>query len=191
MRQVLMIACALGAFTAASVAVPALAEVTQDENVCSGLTNDSADVRIQACTRAIDAGNPSDLSVVYHNRAGLYGRSGNLNKAIEDMTAAIKADPNDADNFVGRSSYWIDAKKYQSAIEDCDSAIKIVESGNSTYSEDNEVMAGAYANRALAHLRLKQRNDAIADFRKALSFPADDETLANVRKMMSENGLTP
>ncbi len=172
-------------------AAPASAEVTQDENICSGLTGDSAAVRIESCTKVIANGPSDGVGVAYSNRAHLYGRSGQLKKAIADMTAAIKTDPNDAQNFLGRSSYWLDDKKYQRAIEDCNSAIKIVESGKNTYSEDNNVVAGAYANRGLAHLRLKQRADATADFRKALTIPADDDTLAQIRNMMSDNGLAP
>jgi len=92
-----------------AVAAPALligpvhAETSQQEQWCQGEGGVPENVQVSACTVLIQSGRYTgkDLAWAYYNRGVSQAQQNRCDLAIPDFTAAIKADPSDAD------SYWL------------------------------------------------------------------------------------
>jgi tetratricopeptide (TPR) repeat protein len=97
------------------------------------------------------------LKVYYaFRRAILYGSTGNLDKAIEDLNYSIRMRPDFAYAYWVRGASFSDKKDYNRAIADYSAAIKL-----------NSNVADFYHDRGNAREALDQWEEAIADYKKA------------------------
>jgi tetratricopeptide (TPR) repeat protein len=110
-------------------------------------------------TKAIQSGELSGetLAKVHVNRAAIYVAGGQLDAAIADYDAAIRAKPDFAFAFTGRCSAHIREQLYDQAIADCDRAVAL---------EPGYLVA--YFNRGIALYYKNQIDRAAADFTKAI-----------------------
>ena len=59
------------------------------------------------------------------NRADIYIRQGELDKAVADYNAALLRDPNLADVYVARANIFIQKRNYQQAVRDLQTAVQM------------------------------------------------------------------
>lgn len=82
---------------------PVHAQTRQQEQWCQGEGGVPEDIQVSACTVLIQSGRYTgkDLAWAYYNRGVSQAQQNRCDLAIPDFTAAIKADPSDADG------YWV------------------------------------------------------------------------------------
>lgn len=97
-------------------------------------------------------------SRVYHNRASLYRTSGDLDKAIEYYSEALKYKDDIIDDaiYTNRGNVYFDLKQYTKAISDYNQSLKI----KPGYYQN-------YENRGASYLMMKNFDSALVDLRKA------------------------
>jgi tetratricopeptide (TPR) repeat protein len=79
---------------------------------------------MQHYDQLMDPGNPDVLKL--HRRAAVLDASGHIDQALEDYTAAVKADPKSAFAFLGRGVLLAGRKRaYDRAIEDFDKVLAL------------------------------------------------------------------
>ena len=127
------------------VAGPAAAD---DAMRCS---REFGDVRIAACTRAINSG-AGRPSVNYNNRGDAHRSKGEIDRAIADLTEAIRLDPKYAIAYSNRGLAYSDKDENDRGIADLTEAIRL-----------NPKFAKAYNNRGFAYQRKGENDRAIAD----------------------------
>jgi len=136
-------------------ALPARAQ-TADEYLCM---SGDLDGKIQGCTGVIEsvAETRKAHSVAYSNRGTAYAAKGLYDRAIADLTEAIKLAPDDADAYNGRA--WAYHLQHQDAkgIADAEKAVTLA-------PED----ADSIETRAEIYERLGRRAEAVADYRSVL-----------------------
>ena len=95
----------------------------------------------------------------YRNRSRWYGRTGQFQKAVDDLTIALRyADSSNAIDLYDMRAYWYyDLKQYKMAINDWTIAIEHL--GNASF---------ALLSRAKAEYMLGQKDTACADYKKAV-----------------------
>ncbi|MDX2105037.1 MAG: tetratricopeptide repeat protein [Candidatus Melainabacteria bacterium] len=99
------------------------------------------------------------------NEAKALAGSEQIDKAIARLDKGIVENPGIAKFYYMRGALFATQKKYDEALKDQDKAIEL--------SKDNTVTAGAYLNKALTYVNLKQDEQAEANFKKALEFKPD------------------
>ncbi|XP_077160138.1 putative protein FAM10A4 [Paroedura picta] len=92
---------------------------------------------------------------------------GDLQRALELLTEAIKLNPQSSVIYVNRASIFVKLKKPSAAIRDCNKA-----------SEINSKSALPYKWRGKAHILLGQWKKAAEDFTRACQWDCDEETNA-------------
>ena len=100
------------------VAGPAAAD---DALRCS---REAGDVKIAACTRAINSG-AGRPSINYNNRGDAYRKKGDMDRAIADLTEAIRLDPKYANAYDNRGLAYRDKGDMDRAIADLTEAIRL------------------------------------------------------------------
>ena len=100
------------------VAGPAAAD---DAMLCS---SETGDVRIAACTRAINSG-AGRPSINYNNRGYAYRDKGDTDRAIADFNEAIRLDPKNAIAYTNRGLAYGDKGDTDRAIADLTEAIRL------------------------------------------------------------------
>ena len=124
---------------------------------------------VQHYDRLIDAGNPDSLAL--YRRAVALDASGQTDKALEDYTAAIKADPKSSLAFIGRGVLLAVRKRaYDRAIEDFDKVLVI--------EPDN---VEALVSRGDAFGQLGDLGRAMADLNRAVTLAPDKPTVLLTR----------
>lgn len=128
---------------------------------------------LEDCNRAIRADH--EIYIAYARRADIYMHLENYAKAIEDYTSAINLEPKFSSKTNYQAPYKLDlyygsrAQAYNNirnpwkALPDATKAIE------STPSSHASVAARSYWNRGLANEALYKRDQAIADYRRALA----------------------
>jgi tetratricopeptide (TPR) repeat protein len=149
------------AMTAAVIVFGSFAPVSSAENiglVCTS-ENTPADAQIAACSKiiAMKRFSGGQLSSLYFWRAVGYNKKGDYTNVINDVTAALRIQPNDQSLLNLRGSAYYDKGDYDIAIADFTDALK----------------AGApngliYHNRANAYRDNKDYVHAIADYDQAI-----------------------
>lgn len=84
-------------------------------------------------------------------------RTGDLQGAVKDYSAAIAQDPKDTDSYVNRGIAYNELGQNQQAIADYTKALEL---------KPDQILA--YYNRANAYHQLKQYKEAIADYSKII-----------------------
>ncbi|MCP3389688.1 tetratricopeptide repeat protein [Bradyrhizobium sp. CCGB12] len=132
------------------VAGPAVAD---DTTRCY---TEKGDVKIAACTRAINSGARAP-AINYNNRGMGYLRKGDNDSAIADYSEAIRINPKYATAYVNRGYAYREKGDNDRALADFSEAIRV-----------DPKNANAYANRGYTY-RLEGNNDnAIADYTQAI-----------------------
>jgi tetratricopeptide (TPR) repeat protein len=112
----------------------------------------------------------------YNERGLAYFDKGEYDKALIDLTQAVKLNRNYADGFYNRGKVYQKKKEYGKAILDYTEAIKI-EPG----------YAGAYINRGLVYYSSKEYENAILDFKQAIEAnPLEIEAYFNLAYLYSK-----
>jgi tetratricopeptide (TPR) repeat protein len=188
MHAVRMLALALAGVVVASQA----SAQTRDENWDQCVAR-SPNVSIMGCTALIDAKQEvgEELAKVYSNRALAYLDKRDYDRAIQDYDEAILLNPTSAAYYLDRGDAYYYKEQHAKAIQDFDRSIQldpaapdawwlrcrsraIVNILNDALSDCSEALRlrpthwGAYTSRGLAYLKLKQFDQAIADYDAAL-----------------------
>src|SRR5262249_17334382 len=66
-----------------------------------------------------------EFAGAYLNRANIYLRQGELEKAIDDYNTALSRDPNLADAYVSRADIFLRKKDYRHSLSDLQIAVRI------------------------------------------------------------------
>ena len=133
-------------------ATPALAGSWKD------CTSKNPDRGIAGCTKIIDAGKGTkqNLAIAYRNRGTAYAKKGEYDKALVDLSAAIKRNNKFADAYYDRGLTYYNMHDAKLAIADFTNAIAF-----------KPKYAFAYNNRGIAYIQLGDFDLAIADFDKS------------------------
>jgi tetratricopeptide (TPR) repeat protein len=154
----------------------ALADQATPQELCLGYT--VTEVRIAACTTAIDAGklDSTQLSRVLTRRgcALINYRKFPFSAALtrreqgsRDLDEAIRLDPENAAAYVCRGDYLADEKRFAEGINDLNQAIQI-----------RPDMVGAYITRGNIFDAAGRYDEAVADFDKAEAIAPTLESLS-------------
>jgi len=124
---------------------------------------------VQRYDRLIDPNNPNSLAL--YRRAVALDASGQTDKALEDYSAAIKADPKSSLAFLGRGVLLAVRKRaYDRAVEDFDKVLVI--------EPDN---VEALLSRGDAFAQLGDLGRAMADLNRAVALAPDKPTVLVTR----------
>ena len=184
-----------------------LADVLRD---CEQLENPP--LAIRACSRLI-----SDIpgSAALHKRRGFaYFRNGEIDRAIEDYSEALRLDPRATETYYSRGRALLDKNAYTEAILDFGQAIArnpkhplarngrawallklgnlaaALEDADQAIAADSKY-APAYDTRAHIYEALGKREQAIADFRQALVLDPHDPLVHITREGLRRLGAQP
>lgn len=115
----------------------------------------SPDLRIRSCTSLIQSGNfrSKTLAHIFISRALAHDEKGDLERAIEDFTQAIRLNPQDARTIGDRANAYRVKGDLDRAIQDYDEAIRL-----------NPRDGTAFNNRANAYLEKGDLDRAIEDY---------------------------
>ena len=122
------------------------------------------DVRIAACTVAIEAGHETttSLSGAFFNRGLAYSQKTDVDRAIGDYDQVVRLDPNNGAAFINRGLAYRQKGNYDRAIQDFDQAIII-----------NPNSAAVYNERGMTYRQHGDVDRAIADFDQAIRLNPD------------------
>ncbi len=86
--------------------------------------NGYIDSEVKSSTFAVDHYNRefSTFAIGYYNRGLIHRNRGEMQKAIEDFSSAIKINPSDIDNYTTRGEIYLLIDQYQKAVDDCNFA---------------------------------------------------------------------
>ncbi len=138
---------------------PARAAWQEDTKVCEDqLKAKQVDQAIQACTKAITGGAPSEeaMAFTYNLRGISYALKGNDDLALQDFGEVLRRKPNPG-TYVNRGSVYLRKGNTDQAIQDF------------TQSIGQEPNPQAYMARGQAYARKGDANRAMQDFEKAFS----------------------
>ena len=141
--------------TVVLLAGPAAAD---DKDTCS---NESGDVAIAACSRAIASGGyqGSNLAALFNNRGSEYDNKGEYDRAIQDYDRAIRIKPT-AGVFGMSADIHLRKGEYDRAIADASAAIRL--------DPKNDVSAVAFNIRGDAYRYKRDYDRTIADYSQAI-----------------------
>jgi tetratricopeptide (TPR) repeat protein len=125
-----------------------------DEAICSQSKSANA---LDACSRLIDAGRTG----FYFWRAQIYLRNKDYDRAIEDLSAFIRLNPNNVRALNDRGSSYEIKGEYDKAIADYSEVIRLADKASSLWVW--------YTNRGSAYEKKGELDKALADFREALN----------------------
>jgi tetratricopeptide (TPR) repeat protein len=109
----------------------------------------------------------------YNNRGIAYGKKGQFDQAISDLTKALKINPRYARAYYNRGIAYGKKDQYDQAISDYTKALEI-----------NPRFAGAYYNRGIAYYYKREYDKSLEDVKKAqnLGYQTSPKFLETLRK---------
>ena len=113
--------------------------------------------------RALET-NPN-LWDIYINRGACYGKSGRLERALEELQTYIAHDTTNASAYSNRGLAYHGLGHYQEALKDFDRAIEL-----------DSTMEGAYFNKSLTYRQLNKLEDAVNCLSRVLKFNPNSAT---------------
>src|SRR5215831_3527220 len=135
-----------------------------DETTCSQGNSPGA---LAACSRLIEANRLG----FYFNRAQIYVRNGDYDRAIADLSEYIHLIPNNAVALTERGLSYAKKGEYGRAIADYTEAIRLSH-GSTTASEDinrvERAIVKALNDRGLSYAKKDEYDRAIADYTEAI-----------------------
>jgi tetratricopeptide (TPR) repeat protein len=157
-RHELVLAAWLCAAPGALMAAPAHSQIlaTGDARTC---TEQTGDVAIEACTRAIASGQYSGVNLgnIHFTRGILHARKQDHDQAIADYNETVRLSPGDAQAFFNRALIHYRKRDADRAIADYSQAIKL-----------DPGYAVAFTNRGLTYLTKKEYDRALADLNEGI-----------------------
>jgi tetratricopeptide (TPR) repeat protein len=121
------------------------------------------DRSIAACSKILKRPSSQAHAAAFHHRGQAFVAKGNLDKAISDISARIRLDPERAYRWQERGELYARQGKYQQAIADITEAIR----------RDPTPRAYRFQSRAEAYQSLGDLTRAIADFDEAIQLDPD------------------
>lgn len=160
--------------------------VADDATVCA---NESGDVAIAACTRAIESGKfkGNSLAVKYNNRGVEWKLKQDYGRALKDYSSAIQFDPKFADAFYNRCIIYNLKEVFDRALADCTQAVKLGPTDNAMSATgaqrlgNDRTNSDYYAQRGFAYLAKKDYDRAIADLNVAIGLNPANTKAVNSR----------
>ena len=154
-RPIALLALAL--LLLALAASPAAAQKNRDFRACDSKSN--TETRMAVCTRAINSGlfRGKQLAINYNNRGWAYNDKGDYDRAIADLSEAIRLDPQLAFAYQNRGMSYIGKRDYNRAIADFSDVIRLNPKG-----------AGGYSGRARSYVMKEDYDRALADLTEAI-----------------------
>jgi tetratricopeptide (TPR) repeat protein len=152
--------CALLLAAISGGARDALAQTEQERRWCEGEDSATPAQRIETCSAVIkavrDKGDKLGEPLPLTHRGVAYRLKGDIERAIQDYSQAIKLDPKLASAYNNRGVAYDHKGEYDRAIQDYEQAIKLKPSPET------------YFNRGNAYLARTQFDHAIDDFNQAI-----------------------
>jgi tetratricopeptide (TPR) repeat protein len=144
-----------------------------DAKICA---EESGDVAIAACTRAIKSGKyrGHQLAIKFLNRGVEWKLKKEYDRAMADYAEAVRLDANYADAFYDRCIIDNIKEDYDRALSECSRAIKIGASADALAATGgvhlgiDRATSDYYAQRGYSYLSKKDYDHAIADFDDAI-----------------------
>ena len=157
------LACMIGLTGLLLAGIFALAQAPQERRWCEGEDGATPDQRIAGCSAVIRAGRDrgEKLAEIFNDRGVAYRLKGDIDRAIQDYSQAVKLNPKSAATYNNRGVAYDRKGEYDRAITDFDQAIRL------------KPLHEAYFNRGNAHLGRSQYDRAIDDYNQALMLKAD------------------
>jgi len=118
-------------------------------------TASDSDAKLRWLTQAIKL--DPDYAYAYNDRANVYFRKGQLDRAARDYDRALKLDPGDPIAHNNRGVAYARKDQHRSAIRHFNKAIQL-----------RPGYAQAYTNRGLVYAKVRMHERAIQDFNKAI-----------------------
>ncbi len=106
-----------------------------------------------ACAPAL-----ADKAVLLLDRAYRLHHQKKEDKALAAASEAVRLNPNQVANLLGRAQFEIREKNYKDAVKDCDAAIKL-----------NPNAGGAYSRRGFSYCQLGKYDQGIADLTRSIA----------------------
>src|SRR5262245_50060141 len=118
----MLVSCLIASIAMLTVSA-ALADISQD---CKEAQDNQ--VVIEACTEDLDAArdDPADSALAHFYRGLAHWREGDLESALDDLTNAIRHDPNLVDAYIKRGSLYRSKRRFDDAANDFEDAAAIV-----------------------------------------------------------------
>jgi tetratricopeptide (TPR) repeat protein len=125
---------------------------------CRGDTSD-LDAQIQGCTRAINSGkyHGKGLAWAYTNRGSVYDYQKDFDRAIADLTEAIRLDPDAVIAYQDRAASYRNKGQYTLALDDLNHALRLAPRD-----------ARTLMSRGVIYFKLNAAARALADFDASL-----------------------
>jgi tetratricopeptide (TPR) repeat protein len=164
----MMVMCVLMA-----AAAPAFGASQKDHDDCNAIGKDP-DRNIAGCTRVAEDPTESEKvrAIAYVGRGLAWLSKGNLDRAMADLTDAIRLNPNDSLAYNDRALIWRDMGDVDHAIADFNEAIRLDPLPRSDVPGIPHV--NVYTNRGLAWQAKGDVDRALADFDQALRQDGND-----------------
>ena len=147
----LSVACVLSTHPVRAEPVPAA--------TCTGEADIPWSAQIAGCTAAITSGKYAgkDLAKVLILRGKAYGQTGDMDRCLADIDAAIRLDPTNAFAVGGRGDIYMVKRDYAHALADY--------TQSATLDPNN---ASVFVGRGMAYLATHDLDHAEADFEQAI-----------------------
>ncbi|MDB5617113.1 tetratricopeptide repeat protein [Tardiphaga sp.] len=152
-------------------AAPAFGASRKDHDNCNAR---DVDRNIAGCTRVLEDFSESARTrgIAYVGRGLAWSEKGDVDRAIADMTDAIRLNPNDSLAYSNRGILWREKKNVERAIADFTWAIRIDALPRSDIGGDGHV--NIYTNRGLAYQAKGDLVLALSDFDEAIRRDRND-----------------
>ena len=161
--------------------------------------NETGDVAIRACTRAIKSGRYSGhaLATKYTNRGAEWNNKQDYDWAIADLDRALKLDKKSSDALYNRCVSYNGKEDFDRAIADCSAAIRLgadpsvlSATGSEQLSLDHST-SDYFSARGFAYHGKKDYDRAIADYNQAIRlYPNRSATIKNRGRAYQAKGDT-
>ena len=149
-----------------TIAANAFGQVKTDYQLAGDSLYEKKDYKgaVDSYTKAITLNkqNKIKLAILLDKRAQAENDLEQYQKAIEDETAAIVADPNNSDAYWNRGIAYGNSDMYQLAVNDYTKAMLF-------FKDNNKSLSTLYDNRGINERRLKLYQQAIDDHTKAIA----------------------
>ena len=113
---------------------------------------------------------------IAQNKAGVYFKLGEPDKALAELNRALDLDPLFYDAYISRGLFWGYGKQWGNAVQDFSAALKL----NKTYQ--------ALYYRALAYGELEEFTKALEDLRAAYEIEPTEQARALIQKFTAADG---
>jgi tetratricopeptide (TPR) repeat protein len=184
----------IGFILSLGLAGSALAETPSQKEESAGLmamVHNDYNASIEHYTKAIALEtDQTHLAQLYNQRGVVYDRKGSYEQAIADIKQALALKPDYALAYRSRSRVYFDQALYDRALADANKSVALADAARAAESSpaNNYGSATGFEWRAAIYERLGQRDNAIADYRKALSLQPN---LRTTKDALTRLGVTP